>query len=229
MALLESAFEAGLTHKLEVGRPYRELADFRGPNYRSPAHGIAAEPLGNDASFPVRCAPELEPPTRPGPGYTLDKALEAVRTRYERLPPLLRYTLPRLLAGARTRDVFSELRAKGWKDWHLLNALANLVVNARVASKYGTPTWPIADSFKDRFLTEMNRPEEPDDPSVAVEAVTREALEDALNMSVVSTLRGWGLEIHQPSFDPAAVLKVLGDRYGYWSDDVDHEDFFPRQ
>jgi len=122
--------------------------------------------------------------------------------------------------------VFAELRGEGWKDWHLLNALANLAVNARVATKHGTPTWGTADSFKDRFISEMNRPEEPGDPSVAVEAVTRKALEDALDMSVMSTVHNWGLEIHQSAVDPAAVLRVLGDRYRYWTDDVDHEDFF---
>jgi hypothetical protein len=152
--------------------------------------------------------------------------LEMVRTRYERLPPLLRHTLPRLLADPRIRAVFAELRGEGWKDWHLLTALANLVVNARVATKYGTPTWGTADSFKDRFIAEMNRPEGSGDPSVAVEAVTRKALEDALAISVMSTGRNWGLEIHQSSVDPGAVLKVLSNHYGYWTDDVDHEDFF---
>jgi len=78
MALLKSAFQAGLTHKLEVGRPYQELADLHGPDYRSPAHGIPADPLGGETPFPDRCAPELEPPIRPGPGYTPDKALEMI-------------------------------------------------------------------------------------------------------------------------------------------------------
>ncbi len=78
MALLKSAFQAGLTHKLEVGRPYQELADLNGPDYRSPAHGIPADPLGGETPFPDRCAPELEPPIRPGPGYTPDKALEMI-------------------------------------------------------------------------------------------------------------------------------------------------------
>jgi len=123
--------------------------------------------------------------------------------------------------------VFAELRGEGWKDWHLLNALANLAVNARVTAKYGMPTWGTADSFKERFIAEMNRPEESGDPSVAVEAVTRKALEDALDMSVMSTMRQWGLEVHQSAVDPGAVLKVLGDRYGYWTEDVDHDDFFP--
>jgi hypothetical protein len=227
MAVLEEAFKAGLTHKLEIGRPYQELADLRGSSYRSPADGIDADPLGPDGQFPDRDAPELQPPSHPGPGYTRADALEAVRARYERLPQLLRYTLPRLLVDARTRAIFTELRTEGWKDWHLLSALTNLVINTRVAVRHGTPTWRAAASYKEHFLVELNRPEEPDDPSVAIEAVTRSGLEENLKMSAMSTLRTWGLEIHQPTVDPDAVLKVLGERYGYWSDDVDHEDFFP--
>jgi hypothetical protein len=227
MTLLEDAFKAGLTHKLEVGRPYEELADLHGVDYCSPAHGIQVDPFGDDGSFLAHCAAELEPPTRPGPGYTRERALEAVRARYERLPPLVRYTLPRLLADRRTRALFAELRNDGWKDWHLLNALANLVINARIAAKYGTPTWETVDSVKDRFLAEMNRPEEAEDFTVTAELVTRQALEDALNTSAISTADNWGLEIRQPTMEPAPLLQLLGARYGYWDDDVDHDDFFP--
>ncbi|WP_328855199.1 hypothetical protein OHB01_08785 [Microbispora hainanensis] len=209
-----------------MGRPYQELADLQGPDYRSPAHGIPADSLCGNAPFSNRCAPELESLTRPGPGYSRDKALEMVRTRYERLPPLMRHTLPRLLADVRVRATFAELRSEGWKDWHLLTALANLIVNTRVAAKCGTPTWESADSYKDLFVTEMNRPEETDDPSVATDVVTRKALKDALDLSVMSTVHSWGLEIHLSSVDPGAVLKILGERYGYWTDDIDHEDFF---
>jgi hypothetical protein len=228
LVVLEEVFKAGLTHKLEVGRPYYELADLRGAAYRSPAHSVSADPLDHDeVPFPDRSAPELQPPTHPGPGYTRELALDAVRTRYERLPLPLRHTLPRLLADDRTCALFAELRAEGWKDWHLLNALANLVINARVAANHGTPTWGTAASLKEHFLGEVNRPEEPGDPSVAVDGVTRSALDENLKMSAISTVRTWGLEIHQPTVDPDAVLKVLGDRYGYWSDDVHHADFFP--
>jgi hypothetical protein len=227
LAELEEAFKAGLTHKLEAGRPYQQLADLRGAAYRSPAAGIHADPLGGDDPFPDRCAPELQPPTYPGPGYTRELALEAVRTQYERLPPLLRHTLPRLLADDRTCALFAELRAEGWKDWHLFSALVNLVINTRVAANHGTPTWETAVSFKDKFQAAVNRPEEHGDPSVTVDAVTRSALDQNLKMSAISTVRTWGLEVHQPTVDPDAVLKVLGDRYGYWSDDVHHEHFFP--
>ena len=99
----------------------------------------------------------------------------------------------------------------------------NLVINARVAAEHGPPTSENLEEYKNSIAAEMDRPEELGDPSVATDAVTRKALEDALHMSALSTLKNWGLELHQSSVDPVSVLKVLGDRYGYWTDDVEHD------
>ena len=38
--------------------------------------------------------------------------------RYNNLPPMVRYTLPRLLTNDRTRQLLVHLRADGWLDWH---------------------------------------------------------------------------------------------------------------
>jgi hypothetical protein len=42
----------------------------------------------------------------------------------------------------------------------------------------------------------------------------------------VSTARGLGLVIRPGSLDPQALLLVLGERYGYWTDDIEHTDPF---
>jgi hypothetical protein len=167
MTLVENTFKSGLTHKLEVGRPYRQLADLYGPDHVYPGADLAVDAL--------TC----------------------------------------LLADTEARDVFTRLREDGWKDWHLLQALASLVVNARVAAKYGAPTWESVHSYRQWFLAEMNRPEEPDDPSILVGEVTKNDLEAALKTTSVSTLMTWGLENHQDNADPDAILEFLGDRYGY--------------
>jgi hypothetical protein len=39
-------------------------------------------------------------------------------------------------------------------------------------------------------------------------------------------LIGFGLTPNQQTPDFTAIFAVLGQRYGYWTDDVDHEDFF---
>jgi hypothetical protein len=119
----------------------------------------------------------------PGPGYSPDKALEMVPTRYERLPPLLRHTLPRLLADARIRGLFAELRGEP----------------AREARR------------------SVSRCRGRDSESARRRCGRVRHVDDA----------PWGLEVHQPAVDHGAVLKVLSDRYGYWTEDVDHDDFFP--
>ncbi|MEU6097710.1 hypothetical protein [Streptomyces sp. NPDC047079] len=42
----------------------------------------------------------------------------------------------------------------------------------------------------------------------------------------MSTARGLGLAIRSSPFDSQALLSVLGDRYGYWTDDIEHTDPF---
>jgi len=42
---------------------------------------------------------------------------------------------------------------------------------------------------------------------------------------MVSTLKGVGLEVHQPTPDFNAISDFLGQRYSYWTDDIEHPDF----
>ncbi|WP_335986953.1 hypothetical protein [Glycomyces sp. MUSA5-2] len=226
LGLLNQAFASGLAHKLEFGRPYRELADLNGADYRSPAAAVHVPPLGDPDDFPDRCAPHLKSPTTPGPGYSTETALAEVRARYENLPPVLRHSLPRLLADPSAFAVFSELRTDGWKDWHLLNALANLVINARITARHGTHTAEAIESYQRHLREEQHRPEAPDDPSIEPSDVTRVSLEFALGMSATATALGWGLQFNRNPIDSASVLTILGNRYGYWIDDLPHGDFF---
>src|SRR5439155_25659664 len=41
--------------------------------------------------------------------------------------PVIRYTLPRLLADPAFRRTVAKLLGEGWLDWHLFNAIATLV------------------------------------------------------------------------------------------------------
>jgi hypothetical protein len=46
-------------------------------------------------------------------------------------------------------------------------------------------------------------------------------------MSVLHTLIGFELYPHQQTPDFTAIVAVLGGRYGYWTDDFDHDEIFP--
>jgi hypothetical protein len=39
-------------------------------------------------------------------------------------------------------------------------------------------------------------------------------------------LRRWGLTLHHGTSDPDAVIRILAQRYGFWDDDIAHNDPF---
>ncbi|MBY8864478.1 hypothetical protein [Streptomyces sennicomposti] len=226
MHLVEQALAGGLWHKLLVGRPYDELADFLEPEiYQTmavladPAVG-AGTPQGqaNPAALPAR--------TGPGPGYEHKGALDAVRSRYAVMLPIVRHTLPRLSADPAFRHRAMQLREEGWRDWHLLTAIANAVGNHRARQQGLHPFPGDSPEHRARILAAMQAPERPDDPPVPAEAFTESALRTHLSVAAVSTAHSLGLVVRHGFLDRQALLSVLGDRYGYWTNDVEHDDPF---
>jgi hypothetical protein len=55
-----------------------------------------------------------------------------LRNRYKTLPPLIALTLRRLNQDPAFRAVVTELRRRGWLDWHLLTVTANIAMNYRL-------------------------------------------------------------------------------------------------
>ncbi len=226
MNLVERALSGGLWHKLLVGRPYDEMADFLGPDdYRMMA-ALADQAVGADTAYSQAKPAALPPWTGPGPGYEHEAALDIVRNRYAVMLPIVRYTLPRLAADSGFRRTATQLRQEGWRDWHLLTAIANAVGNHR-AQQQGLRLSPDdSEEHRARILAAMQAPERPDDPPVPAEAFTERALRSHLSVAAVNTARGFGLAIRPGALDPQALLSVLGDRYGYWTDDIEHTDPF---
>lgn len=226
MELVEQALAGGLWHKLLVGRPYDELADFLKP-YDYQAMAALADPAVG-AGMPRGQAKPAALPARtgPGPGYEHEAALDTVRNRYAVMLPIVRYTLPHVAADPAFRRTATQLREEGWRDWHLLTAIANAVGNHRAQQQglHASPGDP--EEHRARILAAMQTPERPDDPPVPADAFTERALREHLSMAAVSTARGLGLVIRPGSLDPQALLSVLGDRYGYWTDDVVHSNVF---
>ncbi|MFF4827458.1 hypothetical protein ACWDAO_02310 [Streptomyces sp. NPDC001212] len=227
MKLLDQAFTSGLWHKLAAGRPYDELADFlTSDDYAAMA--ALADPAVGGAS-PSKGQPTstaLQAKTGPGPGYERGAALDAVRTRYARMLPMVRFTLARLGADPVFQRTAARLREQGWRDWHLLTAIVNLVGNRRIQRKGLQPALNDSAERLSQLHAVMTASERPEDPPVPVEAFTESALHSHLHTATLATVRNLDLVIRRSPVDPQALLSVLGDRYGYWKDDVDHPDLF---
>lgn len=227
--LMDQAARNGLFSNLEIGRPYRELALFRtrpvpplaGPHYRPLANAQHPNPRAG--------APQLQPRTGPGPGYSTERAHELLGERYRILPVSINHTIPSLLSDPGTADVFQELRRAGWKDWHLLSVVANLTINHRLALRHGTITADRARQMAGAFRAEALRAEEPGDPKIAPDQITPDAMEQGIRLVAMSSLHRWGLALHHGTTDSEAIMQLLAERYRFWDDDVPHTDPFHGQ
>ncbi|WP_328724507.1 hypothetical protein [Streptomyces sp. NBC_00259] len=224
MHLVEQVLAGGLWHKLHVGRPYDELADFLRPDDYQTMAALAAPAVG--AGTPHGQAKSAALPTRTGPGagYEHATALETVRNRYAVMLPIVRYTLPHLAADSGFRRTAAQLRQEGWRDWHLLTAIANAAGNHRAQQQGLRPSPGDSQERRARILATMQAPE-----ACSRRGIHRTCLRTHLSVAAVSTARSFGLVIRHGLLDRQALLSVLGDRYGYWTDDVGHSDVFEWQ
>ncbi len=207
--LMDQAARNGLFSNLEIGRPYRELALFRtqpvpplaGPQYRPLANAQHPNPRVG--------APQMQPRTGPGPGYTTERANEILAERYRILPVSIKHTIPSLLSDPGVADVFRELRRADWKDWHLLNVVANLTINHRLALHHGAITAGRARQMAGAFRAEALRAEEPGDPKIPFGQITLDAMEQGIRLVAMSSLHRWGLALHHGTTDSDAIMQLL--------------------
>lgn len=226
MELVRQALADGLHHKLFVARPYDELADYLRPDEYQTMAELTDPSVGAGMPRGQARPAALPPRSGPGPGYQHQTAIDTVRNRYANMLPIVRYTAMRLAADPDFRGTASQLRQEGWLDWHLLTAVANAVGNHRAQQQGLRPSPGDTQEHRARILAVMQAPERCDDPAVPMEAFTEHALRSHLAAAAVSTAHGLGLTVRPGSFNPQALLAVLGERYGYWTDDCEHADPF---
>ncbi|ROZ53003.1 hypothetical protein EEB12_29795 [Rhodococcus sp. WS1] len=225
--LMETAADNGLFNNLEVGRPYRELAHFRTQSV-PPLAATRYQPLRHPARpNPRKGSQLLEPRSEHGPGYSAAKAQAILTERYELLPDPIRYTVPELLKDNRIRALFQQLRAEGWKDWHLLSVVLSLSVTHRIEAHHGPVTAGRVAELRSLIVAESRRHEEQNDPRISAATITREAMEVGIRAVAVSSLPRWNLTLHHGDTEAEAVMQVLGQRYGFWADDITHPEIFP--
>ncbi len=228
-AAMERTFERGLPHMLTCVRPYDELVDVHKADFFDELRNLDSTYLAPE----VTCLPEPAPALteqsfeQPAVGYDRAEALRAITSRYETLRPPVRLTLERLTSSETFMGIVGDLRREGWKDWHLLTAIANIVVNRRAVVRGINMTTSISDADVKRFRALMFAEEQSSDPVTPEEAFTVDQMWFHLANAAVGTARTWGLEVRFSPFVPDAFMSVLGNRFNYWSDDVPHDPLFP--
>ncbi len=131
---VERRFEGGLSTKVFVGKPYRALyASFIDrATFDAYPRDRAVLPAA-DRPYEPRSHDELMWRDGLGRGYDRKEAEDAIRRRYERAIVPIRWTVARLIRAPQFCALVSTLRTEGWKDWHILQAVANIAINERVS------------------------------------------------------------------------------------------------
>ena len=227
MALVERSFAAGITHKLCPVRPYDELIPYGQERFESLTRRTVSPPLARGRP-PAKCHSELAWRSAPGPGYTAEQAREMLATRYEQLPALMPTTLRALRGDRRVATTVALLRRRGWLDWHILTAIFNLLLQVRL-SRAGLNRADVQATERGRQEAKdlAFTPEADDDPPVALAPLLNlERLDQGRQMALASLMIHWGLDLHAREFDIEAAERLLAERYGYWTDDIEHPDPF---
>ena len=221
-AVVDRAFQRGLAHQLAAAVQLDEfVATFTTDQHSAFPRGFVETPWGG-LERPITVSEELHWQDGPGPGYERDQANEMLRTRYETLTQSLRITVAVLARAQEFRSTVQALRADGWLDWHILTAISNITMNYR---------YPLGAQPSEETVLELMRitssPESPTANPVPVALFTIERMQDARQIAMLSLLNHWGLECCQQTPDMPAIEQLLAARYGYWDDDVPHDDPFP--
>jgi tetratricopeptide (TPR) repeat protein len=223
---LDSAYKRGLAHKLVPPRPYDDLAEVVSAQRYDLTPRGHARPPADPAGFPAAEHEQLAWQTGPGPTFDADTAQEFLASRYTFLVELLVQTLPRVRADGGVQEVIAALRERGWRDWHILTSMHNIVFNWRL-NQTGESRRLVGQPDGQRqlhglFITPENEQSVP----VPLKLLTEQALDDVRAGAMLSLLHHWKLKVRQRTPDISAIERLLSERYGYWADDIEHEDPF---
>ncbi|MCC9177673.1 hypothetical protein [Arthrobacter sp. zg-Y750] len=220
--VMNRTYEHNLPNMLTCVRPYDELVDLHKDAFYDEICGLSDGLIGADKPRSPQPDARLRGKLpQHAAAYDHAMVLDAIAGRYETMRPPVRLTLQRLAKDQQFTEVMASLRAQGWKDWHLLLAVVNIVVNGR-ARRLGVNMNALTKDDMERVQGLLRAEERPDDPMPPADVFTEDVMWVHLANAAVATIRGWGLEL-RVRFEPRALLAVLGDRFNYWDDDVDHD------
>ena len=221
--ILERAFKRGLLPKLTPGRPHDELVS-------AFADETGWQIPRTHYSTPWDCRTGLYAAHReltwkdgPGPTYSRDRADMLLQNRYQNLARSLRITIPMLVRSDDFRRTVAELRSSDWLDWHILVAIFNISMNFRFPADTLNR---LSEGQGDETEREAVRQESASSKPVPIGLFTLDMMNENRQRAMMALLKLWGLECRQRTPDIPGVERLLASRYGYWRDDVPHDDPF---
>ncbi len=153
--------------------------------------------------------------------YDKTNSEEMIKNRYKNCLAPIRFTLKQIIPSKEFQNLKDLLRQKGWKDWHILLAIDNLVITYRMKIK-GINTLEKCKDYSKKILEK----EQENAIKVPLSEFTEENMSEALNGSMLSTLKLLGFSFPVRSLDLQKVENFLREKYNYFNDDIAHDNIF---
>ncbi len=225
-AVLETKMKRGLTERAFWVQPAgRLLRDIRSlllgglPDLTSSTQPTLAVP-------PPLAHAELAWRDGPAPGYSAERASIALNNRYSRTAAVAKIVVPQLMANPDSRQALEEQHRLGLPDWQLINAIFNFVLNASMEQELGGPLLGGTPDPQGVMQRAMKRIEAGDMPKIDPDKFDAAFLKFQMDLNVMATLKGWGLEHHRRTPDSPALRRFLDARFNSSADDIPHQDYF---
>ncbi len=156
------------------------------------------------------------------PNYNEPEFLGHVQRRYNRILPAVSLTIAALMRSSEFPSVLEGLRAEGWRDWHIILAIANIKANVLYGSDL---EHPFRREQEADFARKFTEPETTAGEILPPTEFTLEKMKKALKISQLTTFHQWGFELRHmtPSF---SGVNAFLRRFRYWEDDVPHSPIF---
>jgi hypothetical protein len=223
--ILNERFSQGLQNKLLIGAPYNQcLREFVSEEVFDNSQRGSKVPIVLSSPFTSRLPEALAWVDSPGPRYTREEAREQIKNRYHGFALPIGRTLQRLVQEQEFQKAVSNLRAAGWKDWHILSAVFHATMNYRLNRR--SIILPSLEAERTVSYRMTREPEPEEAPIVPLEEFSEDKLRQTMPVYMVTCLNTYNLEIHQLTPDFGGVEDFLSHRYNFWTDDVEHEDLF---
>ncbi len=221
--LVKERIASDLVGKLRCGQPLASLerqlvtdADFAGLARKT-------RPEIPDNWEPYAEHRQLRGAAGPGPNYSSVKHEAGVHRRYEELTKRLSEAMPYLSTNPTLRAAAAMLRESGWKDWHILLAVYNAILNYSSGVPGVKPGGRQGVTHEERLRSKARLPVLHCTTAIPHDVLCEENLRRCLSISMMATLKGWGLVLNWQHVDLLAVERLLSERYAYWTTDTEHE------
>ncbi len=159
--------------------------------------------------------------------YNEQSELEDIELRYANVQRMIPYTLKRLQQSPIFLSSVEQLKSEGWKEWHILQAIANGVVNWYTEqSGANQDITRIQDEGKVLFQRLFEKGESPQGPIIPLEYFTLEAMHIWLHTGLLTFLTKKGAAFGQRGYFPERLQSIARNRYHYFELDLPHSPIF---